>query len=117
MLTEVKAQFDQQQKEYAALGALSGSMPSPLEVLDIISKRIPARIPMKISELAIKEANASVRMAGTTDSYKTVDTIKKLLQDAPEFDKVSCVGELDPADRTGTTIRFVATFYFRSKTH
>ena len=115
VLTEAKAQFDQQQKEYAALGALSGSMPSPLELLDLISKRIPARIPMKISELDIKEANASVRMVGTTDSYKTVDTIKKLLQDAREFDKVSCVGELDPADRTGASIRFVATFSFRSK--
>ncbi len=115
VLTEAKAQFDEQQKEYAALGALSGSMPSPLEVLDLISKRIPARIPMKISELDIKEANASVRIVGTTDSYKTVDTIKKLLQDAPEFDKVSCVGELDQADRTGASIRFVATFSFRSK--
>jgi hypothetical protein len=117
VLNEVQVQFDQQQKEYAALDALSGSMPSPLDVLDLISKRIPARVSMKISEMDIKEANASVRMAGTTDSYKTVDTIKKLLQEAPEFERVSCVGELDPADRSGRTIHFVATFYFRTKTN
>jgi hypothetical protein len=117
VLAQVKAQLDQQQKEFAALGALSGSLPSPLDVLDIISRRIPAGIPMKISELAVKEANTSVRMAGTTDSYKTADAIKRLLQDTPEFDKVSCVGELDPSDRTGTTIRFVATFFFQSKSN
>ena len=117
LLAQAKAQFDQQQKQYAALGALAKDMPSPLDVLDIISRRIPARISMKISELDIKEANASVRMVGTTDSYKTVDTIKRMLQDAPEFDKVSCVGELDPADRTGRTIRFISTFSFRTKVH
>jgi hypothetical protein len=111
----VKTQFDQQQKELAALGTLSGSMPSPLEVLDIISKRMPARIP-KISELDIKEANASVRMVGTTDSYKTVDAIKKMLQDAPEFEKVSWK-PLNSEDKTGATIRFEVTFFFRSKSN
>jgi hypothetical protein len=114
LLTAVRAQCDQLQKEYAALGAVAGSPASPLDVLEIISQRLPARVPMKISEMDIKESNASVRMAGTTDSYKTVDTIKKLLQEAPEFEKVSCVGELDPADRTGRTVRFVATFNFRN---
>ena len=91
-------------------------MPSPLDVLDIIGKRIPQSIPIKqISELAIKEANASVRMVGTTDSYKTVDAIKRLLQDAPEFDKVSCKPVPNPTDRTGATIGFDATFNFRPK--
>lgn len=83
LLLRVEDKLAAARKESDAFGALVGRGASPLYVLQQISARIPVRVPVRISEMTI--ADRSVRLTGTTDSYKSVDEIKGRLAVVPEF--------------------------------
>ncbi len=69
------------ERRRAMLGGSSSTRPPVLDVLRLISKAVPSTTPFEIEELSID--GESVRFRGRTDTYESVDVIKRALQGLP----------------------------------
>ncbi|MDG2303766.1 MAG: hypothetical protein P8R42_03765 [Candidatus Binatia bacterium] len=69
------------ERRRAMLGGSSAARPPVLDVLRLINQAVPATTPFEIEELSIDAE--SVRFRGRTDTYESVDVIKRALHDLP----------------------------------
>ena len=92
-------------KQYEALASATGTGAAPLHLLQQISARIPAGQDLKVTDMSI--VGRSVRLTGTTGSFRSVDDLKSRLQQVKEFSEVAVhdVG----MDRAGGAVRFTIT--------
>lgn len=69
------------ERRRAMLGGSSASRPPVLDVLRLIDKAVPPTTPFEIEELSIDAE--TVRFRGRTDTYESVDVIKRSLHALP----------------------------------
>lgn len=72
------------ERRRAMLGGSTGARPPVLDVFRLIDRSVPQSIPFEIDEVTI-DAEA-VRLHGRTDSYESVDVIKRALAGFPNVD-------------------------------
>lgn len=98
-----------------ALKVESGGKPSSettvLDVLNIISQRIPADIPFHIVTLFWERGK--IEISGTTDSFKTVNSIQELVSGAKEFSRVNISNAKSHSD--GENVEFKITIRLAGK--
>jgi type II secretory pathway component PulL len=111
VLARLEDLLKDERKAQGALSALAGTVPLPLEALQRIDARTPPGVRVKITELSVSER--SVRVAGTTDSYKDFEELRKQFESAPEFENVTFTNP--EGLRNAQSIRFVAAFYLRAE--
>ncbi|MFA5239268.1 MAG: pilus assembly protein PilM [Phycisphaerae bacterium] len=85
-LAQLEQKLQSLQKDYALLGSASGAGIGPVEVLYAISKNIPSQVNVKIDNMLITAGFA--RLTGTSQSFESVYTWQKLLQETPLFSTV-----------------------------
>lgn len=69
------------ERRRAMLGGSTSSRPPVLDVLRQIDNAVPGATPFEIEELSVD--GESVRFRGRTDTYESVDVIKRALHDLP----------------------------------
>lgn len=69
------------ERRRAMLGGSSSTRPPVLDVLRQIDNAVPGTTPFEIEELSVD--GESVRFRGRTDTYESVDVIKRALHDLP----------------------------------
>ena len=89
-------------REYDTFASVTARGATPLRIMGLISAAIPKRINVKISELTI--VGRSVRLTGTTSSFRSVDSLKARLEAVAEFASV----QIQPTevDHKSGTVRF-----------
>jgi len=78
---EQKLQF--LQKDYMLFGPVSGAAIGPAEILYAITKNLPSGVNISIESMLI--TTESVRLAGTSQSFESIYSWQRLLQNAPQF--------------------------------
>ena len=91
------------QKE-AGLSLFAPQHPSVVHVLAVLSKSLPAGIPLKVSYLIIDQER--VQLKGETDSFKTVDTVRSLLAASSLFTEAQIISTNIEKKGDGNTVLF-----------
>jgi len=73
-----------------------------LDLMGDISQRVPNNLSVKVNQMIIDQE--AIQMRGTTDTFNTVDTIKKGLDSSTYFAEVAISSA--NLDRTGQAVRF-----------
>lgn len=80
----------------------TGPRPRVIDVLDSLSRQIPAAVDVQMSQMVVGADN--VVLSGHTDSFNTVDDIKGRLEKADLFTSVTISSAT--LERTGNRVRF-----------
>ncbi len=94
-LVQMRSHLEQLRRDYRAFSSITGEGPSPLQVLRQISVKPPPGLSLEVSALSVTGGVA--RLTGKTDSFKSLDRLKRALQEAPEFREV----RIESADAGG----------------
>lgn len=89
----------------------TGNPVRALEILNDISRRIPARIDVTFSRLVI--SSQAVQISAVTDTFNTVDEIKNRLIQSNIFEKVDITSA--NLDKSGKHVRFKLRLQFPQK--
>ena len=111
VLARVEDLLKEERKAHSTLSPLAGAVPLPLRALQRVQACMPPGIRVKITELSVSER--SVRLAGTTDSYKDFEELRKQFESAPEFENVTFTNP--EGARNAQSIPFVAAFFLRAE--
>ncbi len=98
---QMRVQVDEMRKTAGMFTAGSKGR-SVLDLLEDISKRVPSSLDVKVSRVVIDPEGVVIK--GTTDTFNTVDSIKKGLDDSVFFSDV--VISSANLDRSGNRVRF-----------
>ena len=79
-----------------------GSQGTVLEILNDISSRIPAELELQVNRMVVDQEGIQIR--GTTDTFNTVDAIKKGLESSQMYGNVIIASA--NLDKTGKGVRF-----------
>jgi len=92
----------QEVKKNAVIQNVTAPHIRSIDILDSISKSIPASITVDITRMVVSPD--SVLIAGNTDTFKSVDDIKNRLEQVEYFKKVTISSS--NTDRSGKEVRF-----------
>ena len=98
---QMRVQVDEMRKT-AGMFATGSKGRSVLDLLEDISKRVPSSLDVKVSRVVIDPEGVVIK--GTTDTFNTVDSIKKGLDDSVFFSDVTISSA--NLDRSGNRVRF-----------
>ena len=98
---EMRSKIDEARRA-GMLPAGGDGRPLMIDTLNEISTRIPAGVDVAFTRMAIGDEN--VIIAGNTDTFNAVDSIKNSLEEAELFESVSIVSS--NKDKTGNRIQF-----------
>ncbi|HEY8517831.1 MAG TPA: type II secretion system protein GspL [Candidatus Binatia bacterium] len=79
--TKLEGAIQTLEKRREALGGAAAGRPTTLELLRGIHAAVPEQVPVVIEDFAIDDDG--VRIRGRTDSYESVDVVKRALQSVP----------------------------------
>ncbi|MEW6273159.1 MAG: type II secretion system protein GspL [Thermodesulfobacteriota bacterium] len=79
--TRLEGAIETLEKRRAALGGAAAGRPPTLELLHGIDEAVPDQVPVTIEDVAIDDDG--VRLHARTDSYESVDVVKRALQGVP----------------------------------
>ncbi|MBI5192641.1 MAG: pilus assembly protein PilM [Nitrospirae bacterium] len=102
---QMKSAVDDLRKKVVALGGGTEKGMSPLELMNIMSEKIPKEIKVNIDDLLIDKSK--VRLQGDTDSFENVEKIKKEFEAVPLFKKVDVADAKLGADQKKVKFRIV----------
>jgi general secretion pathway protein L len=98
---QMRAQVDEMRKT-AGVSDAGAKGRNVLDLLEDISKRVPASLDVKVSRVVIDPEGMVIK--GTTDTFNTVDSIKKGLDDSAFFSDVTISSA--NLDRSGNRVKF-----------
>jgi general secretion pathway protein L len=98
----------QEARKSAVNQSTAGPHIRSIDILNSISKSIPASIKVDVSRMVISPE--TVLISGTTDDFPTVDDIKSKLEQVEFFEKVTISST--NLDRSGNEVRFVLKVEF-----
>jgi general secretion pathway protein L len=107
-VTNVVDPMHQMKTKISELKKASGAAPGInsdrtfLEILNDISDRIPARLELKVDRMVVDRDGIQLR--GTTDTFNTVDSIKKGLESSDKYHDVTIASA--NLDKSGKGVRF-----------
>lgn len=102
---QLKSAVDDLRKKVVALGGGTDKGVSSLELLNVISEKIPKEIKVNIDDLLIDKSK--IRIQGDTESFENVEKIKKELETIPLFKKVDVADAKLGADQKKVKFRIV----------
>ena len=102
---QLKSAVDDLKKKVVALGGGAEKGMSPLELMNILSEKIPKEIRVNIDDLLIDKSK--IRVQGDTDSFENVEKIKKEFEAVPLFKKVDVADAKLGADQKKVKFRIV----------
>ena len=95
---QIQVRIDEAKKAYMAGGTSSGGL-GLLDLLAEISARIPPAFQVQIVKLTADQND--VRLKGTTETFRIVDSIQKELEKSPYFSKVE-ISSANSSVKSGT---------------
>ena len=101
-LAQVDERLKTLRKEYEVFASIARNEVAPLRVLQAVSAGVAAEPGARITEMRL--AGRTVRLKGTIGSFRSLERLKRSLEAAPEFRKVSI--ESVDAGRSATFLRF-----------
>jgi general secretion pathway protein L len=79
--TRIEGAIESLEKRRNALGGAAAGRPSTLDLLRGLSDAVPQQVPVTVEDLAVDDDG--VRLHARTDSYESVDVVKRALQSVP----------------------------------
>jgi hypothetical protein len=98
---QMKVKIDEIKKTAASLPG-TGASGKVLDLLNDISLRLPESADVKVSRMVVDQDSLLIK--GETDTFNTVDTIKKGLEPSPYFAAVTISSA--NLDRSGNRVNF-----------
>ena len=79
--TRLQGAIDTLESRRKVLGGAASGRPPTLELLRAINEAVPAQVPVTVDDFAIDDDG--IRLHARTDSYESVDVVKRALQSVP----------------------------------
>jgi general secretion pathway protein L len=89
-------------KEISGAAPGLGTQRTVLEILNDISGRIPAELELQVDRMVVDQDGVQIR--GTTDTFNTVDAIKKGLESSAMYEDVVIASA--NLDKSGKGVRY-----------
>ena len=102
---QLKSAVDELRKKVEALGGGSKSSTTSLDILNTISEKIPKDIVVSIDDLMIDKNK--IRIQGDTDSFESVERMKKEFEAIPFFKKIDVGDAKLSADQKKVKFRII----------
>ncbi|MDD5434017.1 MAG: pilus assembly protein PilM [Nitrospira sp.] len=102
---QLKSAVDDLRKKVVALGGGTEKGVSSLELLNLMSEKIPKEIKVNIDDLLIEKSK--IRIQGDTDSFENIEKIKKEFETVPIFKKVEVADAKLGTDQKKVKFRIV----------
>ena len=106
---QFKSAVDDLKKKVSSLGGGKNKGITSLDLLTIITEKIPKEISVNVDDLLIDKTK--IKVQGDTDSFENVEKIKKEFETIPLFKKVDVGDAKLSADQKKVKFRIIADLY------
>ena len=102
---QLKSAVDDLRKKVAALGGGAGRGMTSLDLLNIITEKMPKEVPVNIDDLVMDKAR--IKVQGDTDSFENAERIKREFETISFFKKVEVADAKLAADQKRVKFRII----------
>ncbi len=102
---QLKSAVDELRKKVAALGGGAGRGMTSLDLLNIITEKMPKEVPVNIDDLVMDKTR--IKVQGDTDSFENVERFKREFETISFFKKVEVADAKLSADQKRVKFRII----------